>query len=124
MDMDFHWRRRRGRGAVAGLLLALTAAIAVSPVRADMGAEPEATDAPAGRSIEAPSPDAREAAKSKKRLETLQRQHEELEFKKRTKAPFTSERSLRHQLRRNEAQQGWEKSEQRRLEYEQLRQGR
>jgi len=69
----------------------------------------------------APQPDAPADEKAKSRLEALKRQHQELEFQKRTDAPFTSERSLRHQLRRNEAQQGWQKSEQRRLEYEQLR---
>jgi len=82
-------------------------------------------DTPVAPATEIPAVPQREADDSEKdRLETLKRQHDELEFKKRTNAPFSSERSLRHELRRNEAQQGWEKSEQRRLEYEQLRQQR
>jgi len=114
---------RRGlRYCVAGLVvLAGTAALLATPVRAEGDVEGETTDKAPGPAPAMPQRDAPADEKTKSRLEALQRQHEDLEFKKRTKAPFTSERSLRHQLRRNEAQQGWEKSEQRRLEYEQLR---
>jgi hypothetical protein len=108
---------RRLRRAVVGLL-ALAGAAAM---HAAAYAEGETPVAPADETPLAPQREAPADEKAKSRLEALKRQHEDLEFKKRTKAPFTSDRSLRHQLRRNEAQQGWEKSEQRRLEYEQLR---
>jgi hypothetical protein len=110
------YRRRLRYGVVGLVVLAGTAALLATPVRAEGDVEGEKAPAQAPA---APQPDA--DAKAKSKLEALQRQHDDLEFRKRTKAPFTSDRSLRHQLRRNETRQGWEKSEQRRLEYEQLR---
>ncbi|MGD8809178.1 MAG: hypothetical protein PVG24_06210 [Gammaproteobacteria bacterium] len=117
---------RGGRHTVAGILLALSVAVALPPAvaRADMDVDPTSDDERAGRSIEVPPSEVRESSKSKSRLDALRRQHDELQFKKRTKQSFTSDRSLRHQLRRNEERQGWEKSEQRRLEYERLRRDR
>lgn len=50
--------------------------------------------------------------------EQLQHERSELKFQKRTKAPFKSQRTLRNELRSNKAQQGWEKRESRRLDYE------
>ena len=99
----------------------LPVALLAVPALAQGDVEAEATDEGIGSATEALRGDEREDEKAKGRLKTLQQQHEELEFKKRTKAPFRSERSLRHDLRRNEAQQGWQKREDRRLEYERLR---
>ena len=105
------------RIVLVGLLFLIGAMAMQAPAtRAEGDTELKPSDeAPA-----TPQPPADE--KTKRRLETLKRQHEELQFQKRTKEPFTSDRSLRHQLRRNEAQQGWQKGEQRRQEYEQQRQ--
>ncbi len=102
-----------------------TAMLSAPAVAQDGRMLPDATD-DAAKKPEVPSSPStdRSETEAKSRLDSLQRQHDDLEFKKRTKEPFTSDRSLRHQLRRNEAQQGWEKSEQRRLEYEQLRRER
>lgn len=105
------------RTVLAGLLF-LTGAVAIQAPAAR--AEGDTELKPSDEAPVAPQPPADE--KAKRRLETLKRQHEELQFQKRTKEPFTSDRSLRHQLRRNEAQQGWQKGEQRRQEYEQQRQ--
>jgi hypothetical protein len=115
-SLDRHMRR-----AAIGLL-ALAGAVAMQATA--VYAEGETPVAPADETPAAPQREAPADEKAKSRLEALQRQHDDLEFQKRTKAPFTSEQSLRHQLRRNEAQQGWQKGEQRRLEYEQLRQER
>jgi len=110
------------RAAVLALLVLSGPAPWQAPsARAQTGSEAGASGEAAGNETKAIERDAQAREKAKRRLEALKRQHEELDFKKRTKAPFTSERSLRHEMRRNEAQQGWEKSEKRRLEYEQQR---
>lgn len=113
----------RGRGirllAPLGLVALLAAPL---PALAQGDIEAEATDEQIGRATKALRADEHESEKVKKRLEDLKRQNEDLDFKRRTKAPFRSERSLRHDLRTNEAQQGWQKHEERRLEYELRRQ--
>jgi len=107
---------------IASLLIAAFMAGTSVPAWADGDIEAEETDETINNAVKSLRQDQREEEKAKSRLDALQRQHRETEFRKRTGAPFTSERSLRHDLRRNEAQQGWQKGESRRLEYETRRQ--
>jgi hypothetical protein len=104
------------------LLLSGTFAVIPAPVRAEGDVEAERTDENIENSVKSLRKDQREDEKVQSRLKALQRQKEETEFRKRTGDAFRSERSLRHDLRRNEAQQGWQKSEDRRLDYEIRRQ--
>jgi len=111
------WSPRVGLSAalpIAALLLA-----AMPPAaRADADIEAEETDETINREVKILRQDKLKEEKARSNLERLQEQHRETDFQKRTKTPFQSERSLRHDLRRNEAQQGWQKSEGRRLDYE------
>jgi hypothetical protein len=54
----------------------------------------------------------------------LEHEQAELDYLKRTKHPFHSDRALRHSLRRNEAEQGWYKDEARQLDFTIRRQER
>lgn len=94
------------------------------PAAAQDGVVPKIPDGDSDAAVPTQPPVGRKESEADARIKALQQQHKDLEFQKRTKQPFTSDRSLRHQLRRNEQRQGWEKSEQRRLEYEQLKRDR
>lgn len=91
-------------------------------LRAESDIEAEKTDEAIENAVKSLKGDEREKAKAASRLKALEQQHEALDFRKRTKQPFRSERSLRQDLRRNEAQQGWQKQEDRRLDFETRRQ--
>ena len=116
-------RGRLRRGSF-GLLALACGVLAGLPAFADEGVVPKVPDGDSDAAVPTLPPVDRKQSETESRLESLQRQHKDLEFQKRTKQPFTSDRSLRHKLRKNERQQGWEKSEQRRLEYEQLKRSR
>lgn len=105
---------------LAALLLAATPPVAW----ADTDIEAEETDESINSAVKALRQDQHEEAEVRQKLDRLEQQNRDLQFQKRTGAPFRSERSLRNDLRRNEAQQGWEKSESRRLDYEIRRQQR
>ena len=111
------------RVALALALMLAGAATALSPasVRAE-NIEAQERDETINNSVKTLKEDEREEEKVQSRLKALQREKAETEFRKRTGDPFRSERSLRHDLRRNEAQQGWQKREDRRLDYEIRRQ--
>ena len=61
------------------------------------------------------------AEKIENMLRRFDRERERLKELKRTQHPFYSERELRHQLRRNEAERRWYKHERDRLEHERRR---
>ncbi len=67
--------------------------------------------------------DSRALERTQENLRQLERQHERLDELKRTEHPFHSERKLRHELRRNEAEQRGLKYERDRIENE-LQSGR
>jgi len=116
---------RPGRRRILLILpvaLALLIAAVPSKVRADADIEAQETDETINKTVKDLRDDQRKSEKVDSNLKRLESQHRETEFQKRTGAPFRSERSLRHDLRRNEAQQGWQKSEGRRLDYERQRQ--
>lgn len=108
---------------IIGLAAVLLAHVAVltlpaTPLRAESDLQAEETDENINRAVKSLKDDEREKAKAQGRLKALQQQHKALELKKRTKPPFRSERDLRHDLKRNDAQQGWQKREANRLEFE------
>jgi hypothetical protein len=109
--------------AVLGLLAAVLAHVAVltlpaAPVRAESDLEAEETNEDVNRAVKNLQNDERAKANAESRLQTLQQQHNDLQFRKRTVDPFVSKRTLRHDLRTNEAQQGWQKHESNRLDFE------
>jgi hypothetical protein len=117
--------RTNGRWPVLSFVLPLAALLlAATPPAAwaDTDIEAEETDETINSEVRALRQDQREEEKVRSKLDRLQQQHRETQFRKRTGAPFRSERSLRHDLRSNEARQGWQKSEGRRLDYEIRRQ--
>lgn len=59
-----------------------------------------------------------------KKLNRLNQERSDIKFRKRTGDPFQPERTLRQDLRRNEAKQGWYKHESRRLDFKVRRQQR
>ena len=79
----------------------------------------EREDTEAGAAL--PKYKQREAERVGKVLRRFEREHERLEELKRTQHPFYSERELRHQLRRNEAERSWYKHEHSRIEHERRR---
>jgi predicted RNase H-like nuclease (RuvC/YqgF family) len=108
---------------VLALLIAGTAVMhAPAPARAEEDIEAQEKDEDINRAVKSLNKKQREDEKVQSRLKALQQQQQETEFRRRTGDPFKSERSLRHDLRRNEAQQGWQKQEDRRLDYEIRRQ--
>ena len=66
--------------------------------------------------------DERNESNARTRVQSLQRQEQDLKFRKRTGDPFRSRRALRNDLRSNEATQSWQKREARRFDFE-VRQG-
>lgn len=100
--------------AVIGLLVLL----AVGPAGAETP-DDESEDTEAGAVL--PDGNRRALEKIDETLRRLQRQRERLDELKRTEHPFHSERKLRHQMRRNEAEQRWLKHERERLEHERRR---
>lgn len=62
--------------------------------------------------------DSRALERTQENLRHLERQYERLDELKRQQHPFHSERKLRHELRRNEADQRWLKHERDRIEHE------
>ena len=109
--------------AIVGLLAALLAHLAVlalpaAPLRAESDLQAEETDETINRAVKNQQNKAREAAKAQDNLKSLQQQHNELEFRKRTVDPFRSKRALRNDLRTNEAQQGWQQREADRLDFQ------
>ena len=103
-------------GAFGALALPIAAARAESDVQA------ERTDEGIENTVKSLKRTERSDEKVRTKLKTLEQQHEELEFRRRTGSSRSSERSLRHDLRRNEQQQSWEKREDRRLDYQIQRQ--
>jgi hypothetical protein len=101
-----------------------TAAILVplAPVRAERDIQAEETDETINNTVKSLNNAERSDAKNQAKQKVLEQQHDELEFRRRTGAPFRSQRELRNDLRQNETRQGWEKSEGRRLDYEITRQ--
>ncbi len=96
--------------------------VPAAPLRAESDLQAEETDETINKEIQSLRQDRRLDAKGRARLKALEQQHQQLEFKRRTKAPFRSERDLRHDLKRNDAQQGWQKGENSRLDFETRRQ--
>ena len=103
---------------IATALLCGALVAAAMPVRAESDIEAERTDETIEKTVKTLKNNERSNEKVRTKLKTLEQQHNELEFRRRTGAPFQSERSLRHDLRRNEQQQSWEKREDRRLDYQ------
>jgi hypothetical protein len=93
-----------------------------APVHAERDLEAEETDETINKEVQSLRQDQRLDAKGRARLKALEQQHQQLEFKKRTGTPFRSERDLRHDLKRNDAQQGWQKGENSRMDFETRRQ--
>lgn len=106
----------------AALLHIAVLTLPAAPVHAESDLEAEETDETINKEVQSLRKDQREDAQARARLKALEQQHQQLEFKKRTKAPFRSERDLRHDLKRNDAQQGWQKGEHNRLDFETRRQ--
>ena len=109
--------------AVLGFLAALLAHVAVltlpaTPLRAESDLEAESTNENLKRDVQKLQNDQRAKENAQQHLRTLQQQHNDLEFRKRTIDPFRSKRALRHDLRKNEAQQGWQKYESNRLDFQ------
>ena len=103
------------------LLLAFGAIAIAGPVAAayaESDVQAEATDETIENTVKSINRSERSDEEVRAKLRALQQQHDELEFRRRTGAPFRSERELRHDLRKNEKRQGWQKSEDRRLDYE------
>jgi septal ring factor EnvC (AmiA/AmiB activator) len=109
-------------GVLLGGVLAAALAVPYAPVRAESDVQAERTDEGIESTVKSLKRTERSDEKVQTKLKTLEQQHEELEFRRRTGSSRSSERSLRHDLRRNEQQQGWEKREGRRLDYESQRQ--
>lgn len=120
----FDTGRRRSLWMALFLPLVLTVAVASSAVRADTDVEAEETDETINKTVKTLRDDQRKSEAATSNLKRLESQNRETQFRKRTGTSFKSNRSLRHDLRRNEAQQGWQKSESRRLDYEVQRQQR
>jgi hypothetical protein len=93
-------------------------ALPAAPLRAESDLQAEETDETINRAVKNQQNKAREAAKAQDNLKSLQQQHNELEFRKRTVDPFRSKRALRNDLRTNEAQQGWQQREADRLDFQ------
>ena len=112
-------KRSLGRLRIAALV-ALAALAAGLPAAAEMPGD-ESDDIEAGAML--PAPDRGAAERVRERLRRLERARERLDELKRTEHPFHSERSLRHRMRRNEAEQRRLKHERDRLEHERRRAG-
>jgi septal ring factor EnvC (AmiA/AmiB activator) len=112
------------RITLVALLCGAFAALAVpiSAARAESDVQAERTDEGIENTVKSLKRTERSDEKVRTKLKTLEQQHEELEFRRRTGSSRSSERSLRHDLRRNEQQQSWEKREDRRLDYQIQRQ--
>jgi hypothetical protein len=106
----------------AALLHMAALTVPAAPLRAESDLQAEETDETINKEVQTLRPDQRLDSKARARLKALEQEHQQLEFNKRTKAPFRSERDLRHDLKRNDAQQGWEKGENSRLDFETRRQ--
>ena len=87
-----------------------------APVRADM----ESGDAEEVREAEEKvlKRDERDLERARAKERDLRRERTEIKADQRTNPPFKSQRTLRNELRTNEAKQGWQKRETRRLDYE------
>lgn len=95
-------------------LITLIGLMPACAIRADTAAE-ESDRAPAG----VVSPDgARKLERVQKDLRRLEQRHEQLEELQRTRDPFHSGPKLRHDLRRNEAEQRWLKYQRDRIEHD------
>jgi hypothetical protein len=94
----------------------------LAPARADRDIQAEETDETINKTVKSLNRTERGDEKTRSNLKGLEQQHDELEFRRRTGAPFRSERAIRNDLRRNELDQGWEKREGRRLDFEITRQ--
>ncbi|MPY75518.1 MAG: hypothetical protein GEU87_14795 [Alphaproteobacteria bacterium] len=112
------------RNALYLLLLFGASAIfaPIAPARADRDIQAEETDETINKTVKSLNRTERSEEKARSRQKVLEQQHDELEFRRRTGAPFRSERAIRNDLNRNELRQGWEKREGRRLDYEITRQ--
>lgn len=103
-------------------LLVLAGALAIlapsAPARAERDIQAEETDETINNTVKSLNRAERGDEKVRAKQKVLEQQHDELEFRRRTGAPFRSQREIRNDLRQNEARQGWEKSEGRRLEFE------
>lgn len=105
------------------LLFGASAILApMAPARAERDIQAEQTDETINDTVKSLNRTERNDEKARTRQKVLEQQHDELEFRRRTGAPFRSERAIRNDLNRNELQQGWEKREGRRLDYEITRQ--
>lgn len=105
------------------LLFGVFAVLApLAPARADRDIQAEETDETINNTVKSLNRTERSDEKTRSRLKGLEQQHDELEFRRRTGVPFRSERAIRNDLRRNELDQGWEKREGRRLDFEITRQ--
>lgn len=105
------------------LLFGASAILApMAPARAERDIQAEQTDETINNTVKSLNRTERSDEKARTRQKVLEQQHDELEFRRRTGAPFRSERAIRNDLNRNELQQGWEKREGRRLDYEITRQ--
>lgn len=99
-------------------ITALIAVVGILPacaILADTPAE-ESDRPPAG--VVSPPDDSRALERVQKNLRRLERRHEQLEELQRTRDPFHSAPKLRHDLRRNEAEQRWLKHERDRIEHD------
>ena len=94
----------------------------LAPARAERDIQAEETDETINDTVKSLNRTERSDEKARSRLKGLEQQHDALEFRRRTGAPFRSERAIRNDLRRNELDQGWEKREGRRLDFEITRQ--
>jgi septal ring factor EnvC (AmiA/AmiB activator) len=106
---------------IFGLLLC-SALAAAGPVRAESDIQAERTDEGIESTVKSLKQSERSNEKVRAKLKSLEQQHDELELRRRTGSSRSPERSIRHDLRRNEQQQSWEKREDRRLDYEIQRQ--
>lgn len=107
------------------LLLLFGASATLAPMasaRADRDIQAEETDETINNTVKSLNRTERSDEKTRSRLKVLEQRHDALEFRRRTGASFRSERAIRNDLNRNELQQGWEKREGRRLDYEITRQ--
>ena len=108
---------RLAAGMVAILISGGLVTLAATPAHADTELEAEETDETINKTVKSLRETERKAEKSQSNLKRLESRHRDTQFQKRTGTPFRSDRTLRHDLRRNEARQGWEKHENRRLEH-------
>lgn len=120
---------RRGRAFIAPYVSAILVAAAVSgglPSAALADIDPDGIDAQENR--EAAEKVLRRDEGKLDRVDTklnrLKQERGDIKFRKRTGDQFQPKRTLRQDLRRNEAKQGWYKHESRRLDFKVRRQQR